>query len=110
MFEDAITSKAYVREIGKRIKELRINRELTQKDLADKSGVSLRSISRFEQGEDIQLGNFIKILKALDLQDNLELLVPDVASYPLYQLQKKPRQRIRKKTVKKSGFKWGDET
>ena len=109
MMNGVITSKAYVREIGERIKLLRINRELTQSDLADVSGVSIRSISRFEQGEDIQLGNFIKILKALNLQNNLDQLVPDIKTYPSYQLQKKPKQRVRKKTIKTGKFKWGDE-
>lgn len=40
---------------------------LTQKELGEKSGVSQRSISRLEQGESLQLDNFIKIMIALNL-------------------------------------------
>ena len=35
-------------ELSKRIKELRINKGLTQTDLSDKSGISLRTIQRIE--------------------------------------------------------------
>ena len=76
----------------------------------DKSGVSKRSISRLEQGESVQVDNLFKILLALDLGDNIELLVPDQTKRPSYYLEKsedKPK-RVRKKTEKKD-FKWGDE-
>ena len=38
-------------ELSKRIKELRINKGLTQTDLSDKSGISLRTIQRIENNE-----------------------------------------------------------
>ncbi|MCM1087623.1 MAG: helix-turn-helix domain-containing protein [Muribaculaceae bacterium] len=84
--------------------------EMSQQDLADKSGVSKRSISRLEQGESVQVDNLFKILVSLGLGDNIELLVPDQTKRPSYYLEKaesKPR-RVRKKT-EKSNFKWGDE-
>ena len=110
--KNALTSRAVIREMGTAIREYRINRSFTQRDLADRSGVSMRSISRFEQGEDIQLGNLIKILQALGLQDNLNLLVPDVTKAPSYFLNKHEPKRCRKnkKAAEPTGpFKWGDE-
>ena len=47
-------------EVVIRFKAYRISYPLTQKELSDKSGVSLRSITRFESGEDISLVNFMK--------------------------------------------------
>ena len=38
-------------ELSKRIKELRINKGLTQTDLSEKSGISLRTIQRIENNE-----------------------------------------------------------
>lgn len=107
----AVTSEAIIREIGVSLKEYRISRKLTQKDLADRSGVSMRSISRFEQGGDIRFELLIKILRALELQDNLGLLIPDVTRAPSYYLNKAP-QRVRKSiagSVADKPFKWGDE-
>ena len=85
-------------------------KELTQQDLEDITGVSKRSISRLEQGETVQVDNLFKILVALDLGENIELLVPDQTKRPSFYLEKadnKPK-RVRKRTEKDT-FKWGDE-
>ncbi len=107
-----ISSKAIVQIYSERIKNYRIDCSLTQKDLAEKSGVSLRSIQNFEHGKDIQLTNLIKILKALDLIDNLSMLVPDISKKPSVYLEtSKTRERVRKSNKpEKIVFKWGDET
>jgi len=100
----------YIKELGKKIKTYRIMNEMSQQDLEDKSGVSKRSISRLEQGESVQVDNLFKIIIALGLGDNIELLVPDQTKRPSYYLEKtesKPK-RVRKKT-EKNDFKWGDE-
>ena len=101
----------YIVELGKKIKTYRIMKELSQEDLSDKTGISKRSISRLEQGESIQMDNLFKILIALDLGDNIDLLVPDQTRRPSYYLDfsDSAPQRVRKKT-KKSTFKWGDES
>lgn len=98
-------------EMGTKIKRYRINAELTQQDLADKSGVSVRSISRLEQGSSVQLESLIKILYALKLEANLELLIPDQTKRPSYYVdnQRKERKRVTKKMKKRTNFKWGDE-
>ena len=100
----------YIKELGQKIKTYRIMNEMSQQDLEDKSGVSKRSISRLEQGESVQVDNLFKILLALGLGDNIELLVPDQTKRPSYYLEKvenKPK-RVRKKN-EKNDFKWGDE-
>lgn len=102
--------KEYISELGQKIKMYRIMNEMSQQDLEDKSGVSKRSISRLEQGESVQLDNLFKIIIALGLADNIEMLVPDQTKRPSYYLEKaenKPK-RVRKKT-EKNNFKWGDE-
>ena len=66
----------YIKELGQKIKTYRIMKEMSQQDLEDKTGVSKRSISRLEQGESVQVDNLFKILLALELGDNIELLVP----------------------------------
>ena len=101
----------YISELGKKIKSYRIMKELSQEDLSDKTGISKRSLSRLEQGESIQMDNLFKILIALDLGDNIDLLVPDQTRRPSYYLEfsDSEPQRVRKKSVKTT-FKWGDES
>lgn len=100
----------YIRELGQKIKIYRVMKEMSQQDLEDKTGVSKRSISRLEQGESVQLENLFRILLALDLGENIDLLVPDQTKRPSFYLEKSEskNKRVRKKTEKKD-FKWGDE-
>ena len=100
----------YIKELGQKIKSYRILNDMSQQDLEDNSGVSKRSISRLEQGESVQVDNLFKIIMALGLGDNIDLLVPEQTKRPSYYLEKsedRPK-RVRKKSVKKE-FKWGDE-
>lgn len=110
-----LTSKAILKELSARAKKYRVDMNLSQEEFAQKSGVSLRSIVNFESGSDVKFTNFIKILKALELADNLEILIPDVSKRPSAYLaaeKQKQKQRVRKskKTeTENSGFRWGDE-
>lgn len=100
----------YIKELGQKIKIYRVMKEMSQQDLSEKTGVSKRSISRLEQGESVQVDNLFKILLALGLSDNIDLLVPDQTRRPSYYLENKEnkQKRVKKKT-EKTGFKWGDE-
>ena len=100
----------YIKELGKKIKLYRISKEMSQQDLADKTGVSKRSLSRLEQGESVNVDSLFKILLGLDLGDNIELLVPDQTRRPSYYLEKiDDRQKRVRKKIEKKEFKWGDE-
>ena len=97
------------------MRRYRIEYPMTQKELAAKAGISLRSLQYFENGKDIRTESLIRILTALDLEDNLHVLVPDLDDRPLAylkQAQNKTKQRAsRKGAAQKTGiFRWGDET
>lgn len=49
---NSLTSQNIRREISEKLKQYRIRYPMTQKELSDKSGISVRSISRFEGGEE----------------------------------------------------------
>jgi len=110
-----LSSNRALTEIGSRLKAYRIDFPLSQKELSDKSGVALRSISRMESGEDVQFGNLIKVLIALDLDANIDMLIPDQTKKPSYYLNHKiamsGRKRVGKKDPNKSNIdiRWGDE-
>lgn len=110
-----LDSRTALNEVGERLKAYRIDFPLTQKELSVKSGVALRSISRMENGEDVQFGSLIKVLIALDLDSNIDMLIPDYKKRPSYYLKENKaqikRQRVRKKESdnQKQGVKWGDD-
>ena len=61
-------------ELVEKIKQHRKKLKISQAQLAAKSGVSLGSIKRFESKYEISLNSFIKILIALNLEQDLENL------------------------------------
>lgn len=98
-----------LKELSKRFKQYRIAYPMTQADLEEKSMVSLSTIKRFENGEDISLSKFIQLLDALDIREHFEVLIPDQSIRPSAFIRPKPRQRARKKQIRKTEWKWGDE-
>ncbi|NQW29773.1 MAG: helix-turn-helix transcriptional regulator [Ignavibacteria bacterium] len=104
-----------LKEIGKRLSRFRIQRALTQEELASRSGVSKSSIERLESGKACQLSTLIKILRELQLLDNLDKLIPEQQPTPMDYLRqiKTDRQRVtykyselREPTPK---WEWGDK-
>ena len=65
-------------ELGRRIVRHRLNRDLTQAELAEAAGISRRTLARLEGGEPTQLENFLRVLAALGLAQGLDQLVPEL--------------------------------
>jgi transcriptional regulator with XRE-family HTH domain len=88
-------------EIGSRIRTNRISKKLTQKQLAEKAGVSLFSVAKMERGEPVSISICIAILRAIRLLENLEFLFPNNTISPLAIL--KQNQKVEKRVrLKKS--------
>ncbi len=68
------TPNEIAKSFADKIKEHRKKLKISQEVLAQKSGVSLGSIKRFETKYEISLQSFIKIAIALDLDNDLENL------------------------------------
>lgn len=110
LISDTLDCDAAAKELAGRFWYHRVSSGITQKELAEKTGVGLRTIGRFENGEEIGLFIFVKLLQGIGLEHNLENMIPDYAKRPSYftegnQLPK----RARKKKAAKRGGKWGDE-
>ncbi len=65
--------------IALRIRDIRKRRRLSQQSLAEKSGVSLGSVKRFENTGEISLKSLIKIAIALEIDDELSELFAEVS-------------------------------
>lgn len=113
-FTNTLTDEAILQEMGQRIGRYRLNQDKPQAALAQEAGVSLRTLARFEAGESVQASSLIRILRALQLLDNLESLVPAPVSSPIqqYRLQGKQRQRASStsdKDIQEAPWSWGDD-
>jgi transcriptional regulator with XRE-family HTH domain len=84
--------------LGERLRALRLSRNFSQRELADKAGVSLRALHNLEAGAGSTIETFLRVLKALNAVDAIEALVPQpkVSPIALLKLGDLPR-RVRRK-------------
>lgn len=83
-------------ELSYRFKQYRINYPMTMAELSEKSKVSVGTIVRFENGNDIGLLNLIKLMKVLELGSNLDQLVPEPVVIPSAQTDERPMPRVKR--------------
>jgi transcriptional regulator with XRE-family HTH domain len=102
-------------EIGRRLRARRLDRNLTQHELAERSGIARRTITAIENGEGSSLSTLIALLRALGALGELELLLPRQGPSPMEMLrlrEEEPRRRHASKPRQPSEerpWKWGDE-
>jgi len=75
------------RELAKRIKQLRLLAGWKQVTLAERSGVCLGSLKRFEHTGQASVENLLKICHALGRLDEFDALLRPAAAEPLAQLE-----------------------
>ncbi|MFH1045023.1 MAG: hypothetical protein V1796_08295 [Pseudomonadota bacterium] len=71
---------------------------ISQVDLARKSGIGLTPLKRFEKTGAITLRNLVALLRALDLLDGLETLIPEPGTpgpLALLKAERTKGQRVR---------------
>lgn len=112
--EAQTSPKAIITELGARIAHRRIDRGMSQAEMAKQAGVGKRTIERIEAGEDTQLTTLIRLLRLLELTDRLDLLIPEAKITPMERLKQRhpsPRQRAasKQKANAQKPWKWGDE-
>ena len=88
-------------KIAENLKINRISHNLTQKELAERTGVSLSSLKRFEQKAKISLENLLKIAVILDSTNNFEKLFSEIKKNTLDDYLKEKKIKIRKRVRKK---------
>ena len=84
-----------LRELGARLKALRLQQNLRVKDLAARAGVSPRTIDRLEAGGNIGTENLVRVMRGLGRLQAFEafLPVPEVSPYDVERLKGKVRRR-----------------
>ena len=94
------TNQDIISLLCQRSKEYRLAAPISQKEMADKSGVSLTTISHLEQGvnRNITLNNFISLLRVVGMEQRLSELLPELPMPPiaLKQINKFIPKRVRR--------------
>lgn len=92
------TTLELVRRLGERFKDYRMRCNLTQKEVAERSGIGLTTIHKFENGSagNISLSTFILLLKVVGQINALDDVLPELPESPyLMRKNEKKVQRIR---------------
>ena len=76
---DEYSNSEIVQLLGERYKEYRVRVGLTQKEISEKTNVSVMTIHRFESGAatNIALSTIISLLRAIGMLDNVNELLPE---------------------------------
>ena len=94
------TNQDYIMLLSQRLKEYRLAARISQKEMSEKSGVSLTTISHLEQGvnQNITLNNFISLLRTIGMEQRLNDLLPELPMPPiaLKQINKYIPKRVRR--------------
>ena len=89
------------RELAARVKARRLALNITQAELAERSGVSLGSLRRFETTGEISLRAFLELALILGELKEFSSLFRPLQTVSLFEEAPRPRQRSRKKAPTK---------
>lgn len=88
-------------EVGERLKKLRLEYNITQNDLAKKTGLSRVSISKIERGKGVNLSSLIEIMRGLRVLENIAYLIPEQEISPIELIRLKNKSKKKRASTKK---------
>ena len=103
-----LSDQAILERVGSRIRLRRLNRNMTQQEVADQAGLDRTTVGEIERGSSSTLLTLVRILRVLDALDELDSFLPDTGPSPLQlaRLEGKQRKRASQRRDKVDG---GDE-
>lgn len=100
-------------EIGTRLAQVRLSRNVTQSILAKDAGIGLRTLRRLEAGEPSTLDTFLRVAMALDLNDAILSAMPAGRIRPIERVSRaggqRRRARPRPRQDRDPAWTWGDD-
>lgn len=81
-------------ELGEKLRRLRLNKNLDQKTVAERSGISVRALRNLEGGQGSSVKTLIRVLRTLGREEWLQTVAPVATINPLTLTRAaEPRQR-----------------
>lgn len=83
--------------LGQRFKDYRLRSEMTQKDVAEQSGITINTIHKFENGKagNMSLGTFLLLMKSIGCIQQLDEVLPELPESAYLVNEGKKVQRIK---------------
>ena len=97
-----ISSSKAQKKIAENVRERRLQMNLTQEGLAERSGVPLSTLRKFEQKGNISLESFLKLLSVIGgLEEVINALKPNIPNFKSIDEVLKSEEEITKKRGRK---------
>ena len=98
----SMSDSSIVNEICNGIKQLRLNQNMSQQELANRSGLNRVTMSRMESGRAVSLLTLIQTLRALGKLEILNAFneEPEISPLKLFEIQEKYRKKASPKKLK----------
>lgn len=110
---DRVTPRGLRTEIGGRLAQLRLARNVTQEALARDAGISLRTLRRLEAGSPCGLDSVLRVALALGVADAIASAVPASDIRPIERVATRGAERRRARPAKgeaDTAWSWGEES
>ena len=87
--------------IGERLKQRRLEYNITQEELAKRTGISRVSISKIERGLGMNLSSLIQVMRGLNILENIQHLIPEPEISPIEIIKLKNKAKKKRASSKK---------
>ncbi len=98
------TDSTILKRMGEQLRRLRLEKNISQKQLAESAGVSLSSVANIENGKSISLATLIPLLRALGALDLLTDFTkePEISPIAYAKMLEGQKEKKRASSPKKS--------
>lgn len=116
--DEMLSNDAVLGELGRRLERHRLQRNLTQAELAEQAGIGRATLQRLEHGHSVQTASLTKLMGALGLLGALDAALPEALERPIVQLERERQGRRRRAgranrrapgEAARTPWQWGDE-
>jgi len=90
-----MSDRAILREIGRRLKRKRLEKNVPQQKLAELAGLNRTTIGEAERGTPLGVLTLVQILRALNALEAIDSFLPDPGISPLQLAKMKGKERRR---------------
>ena len=104
------SDESVLRDIGARLARQRLERNLTQAEIAREAGLAPRTVTRIEAGGTATVASLVRILRALGVLESLNQFLPEPGPSPIEELARRGKQRRRASNPRKPAQPKGDWT
>jgi len=94
-FSYSMSDNAVLQNLGAQIKQMRLNKNITQRKLGAMSGLSRATINDIENSGSGTISSFVKILRALDKLELLNYFLESAQASPLQIAKLYGKMRLR---------------